>query len=190
MALRVFILLLAAASAGAAPAEATLPAPINTEKRAIEARFHQAEQACRERFQVTACVDEAKAQRRSALAVLRAQQSRMDDDRRRRRAAERLQSIEDKRGEAEARVPASAASAPAPRASSPPAPVVKHNRVGSADGGAPAAAHRATEAGIRRQQAEHERARIAQHVAQAKNVAPLPAPGASAGNAGAVAPPR
>ena len=192
--MRALILLLALANIAATPYEAVERARIQAEKRALEAQFQQTEQACRENFQVTVCVDAAKAQRRSALASLREQQTRLDDDDRRRRAAERLQAIDKKRSAIGARPPASAASAAAPSSTSasasasasarptaaaPPAASTTRRRAG--DGGAAAASKRASAAQTRLQQAEKERLKIAQRVAAAKKgVAPLPVPAASA----------
>ena len=166
-------------------------AQIAAERRAVEVRFHQTEQACRERFGVTACVEQAKAERRSALAGLRERQMRLDDADRRRRAAERLEAIEAKRSEAASRPAAAPASAAASRAAtgaghgSGPAARTPANGQAAAQR---AAAQRAAAADVRRQQAASERDKIAQRVKQRaeqhKNAAPLPPPASAASTAG------
>ena len=172
------LLVLAAASATAAPHEAAERARIQADKRSVETRFQQAEQGCREQFAVTACVDEAKVQRRTSLADLRERQTRLNDDDRRRRAAERLQVINKKRGEVAAR-PASAAAGAAevaaPSVIKPRAASGSRSHPAPIDGGAQAATRRAQAAEIRHQQAEKDRAKIERRKLQAKKVvAPLP----------------
>ena len=168
----------AAAGAAAAPNESTERARIQSARRNVEAQFQQATQDCRVQFAVTACVDEAKAQRRASLADLRAQQVKLDDEDRRRRAAERVQGIDQKRSE-KAALAASASAATAavvaPKVTKPRAPSPSHSHPAPIDGGAQAAARRAQAAEVRRQEAEKEQTKIAQRLAQRKKVvAPLP----------------
>ena len=76
---------------------------IEAERAAIEARWRAAEAECRTQFVVTACIDEAKSQRRAALAVQREAQLKLDDVERRERAAARLDELARKRAEAQSR---------------------------------------------------------------------------------------
>ena len=186
--LRGVMLGLAAASALAAPNETAERARIRADRRNVETQLQQTEQGCRGRFAVTACVEEAKVQRRASLAKLREQQVKLDDDDRRRRAAERLQTIDRKRDEKAAQAAsASAASADevARKVTTPRAPSASRSHPAPIDGGAQAAARRAQVAERRHQEAEKERAKIARRLTQRKKiVAPLPpAVGSSAASA-------
>lgn len=107
-----FLLMLLAATAATAAAAATTSAfaaeptraGIETERRAIEARWLEAQAACRQRFAETACVDEAKNERRKSLAVQRDAQLRLDDIERKQRANDRRASLAQKQAEAASRV--------------------------------------------------------------------------------------
>ena len=69
---------------------------ISRDRAAAEARFDAARRRCELQFVVTACLDEARAERRSRLEQLQREQSVLDDAERRQRAAARLRSIEDR----------------------------------------------------------------------------------------------
>jgi hypothetical protein len=66
---------------------------IAAERAQAETAYAQREQACRERFVVTSCVDEAKRERRRTLERLRQQEAVLDEGLRKQRAAERLEDI-------------------------------------------------------------------------------------------------
>jgi hypothetical protein len=88
------------ASAGpAGAASASEQHRIAAERAAAEARFAARERECRTRFIVTACIDEAKSERRDALDKLRARQLGADEVRRRERAAERQSELAAKAAE-------------------------------------------------------------------------------------------
>ena len=81
--------LAAALPARAAGADDAERHRIAEERAAIEARYVARERECRDRFVVTSCVDDAKAERRHALDALRARQLKLDEEQRRARTAER-----------------------------------------------------------------------------------------------------
>ena len=110
----------AAASAGSATpvALADERARIAQERNAVDARFSSRERECRQRFIVTSCVDDAKAERRLALDRLRARQLAVDEARRHERADERRAELADKAAEDARRESARAAHAAASAASS------------------------------------------------------------------------
>jgi len=92
------LILLLALAAGAAhaidPAEERAERQrIAAERAQAHAAYAQREQACRERFIVTSCLDEAKRERRQALERLRQQEAVLDEGQRKQRAAERLEDI-------------------------------------------------------------------------------------------------
>ena len=66
------------------------------EKRAVERRFAAEEVACRERFTVSACLEEVRRAKRKALADVDARQIALDDAERQRRAQARQARIERK----------------------------------------------------------------------------------------------
>lgn len=181
--------LLAAFTAGAATAEDATAARqrLAAERSAIETRYRTEEATCRERFAVTPCIEQAKAQRREALTKVREQELRWDDLDRKQRAETRQRAIAGKRAEAAARA-ASAASAPvagraAPRAplvASAPAPVATPASRPPLDGGPQAAAERALKAQQRHKDAAARAERIRQREAErakgGKKAAPLPEP--------------
>ncbi len=179
-------LLLAAGAAAAADLDVRAERErISRERAAAESRYAADEAACRTRFVVTACVDEAKARRREALGVLKSQELVLDEQERRRRAAARLEAIEAKQREAAARPPLPAQPAPvireaasAPAARPQPAPS-EAERAARAHDEALRAQRRTEAAEQRRQQAADDRARIAEREAQRrakakKPVTPLP----------------
>jgi hypothetical protein len=101
-------------------------ARIARERSAVEARFRSREDECRQRFIVTSCLDDAKAERRQAIDKLRARKMVVDEARRHERADERRAELADKaaedaRRESEraAHAAASAGSEPAARSGRP-----------------------------------------------------------------------
>jgi hypothetical protein len=155
---------------------------IEAERGQLEARFAAEDAACRERFEVTRCVDEVKARRREALGRLRQQELRLADAERRQRAAARMQAIEAKRIDAESRPPAPPQPAPVLRRVQPPraSAVEPHDARRHDAQEAIAAAQRASAAGTRRAAAADDRSRIAERESQrdseARKSAPLPLP--------------
>ncbi|GAB1389345.1 MAG: hypothetical protein AMXMBFR78_05200 [Rubrivivax sp.] len=81
----------AAAASGSASADAAAPPRqrLAEEKAAVEARYEREAAACGQRFAVNDCLDQARRQRRQALAALRAQEQALDAQQRQQRAAER-----------------------------------------------------------------------------------------------------
>ena len=69
---------------------------ISAERQHAEDRFAAEQRACRARFVVNNCLDEARARRRAALADLRRQETSISDAERRRKAAERVQGHDDR----------------------------------------------------------------------------------------------
>ncbi len=95
---------------------------IELERQAIEARWRQAQAACEQRFAVTSCSNEAKSERRTALAVQREAELRLDDAERQQRARARRDSLAQKQADAASRVaPAAPAKASQARAAARPA---------------------------------------------------------------------
>jgi hypothetical protein len=179
--LHVILALLLVGSSALAQDPATERRRIDAERRQVEARFAAEDAACRERFEVTSCVDEVKARRREALAGLRQQELLLDDAERRKRASARMQAIEAKRIEAESRPPAPPQPAPVLRRPLPPGAAASSREQRRHDAQeATAAAQRASAAATRRAAAADDRARIAERESQrasdAKKSAPLPLP--------------
>ena len=180
--LQFFLALLLAGSGAQAQDAATERRRIDAERRQIEARFSAEDAACRQRFEVTSCVDEVKARRREALAGLRQQELLLADAERRKRAAARMQAIEVKRIEAESRPPAPPQPAPVLRRPLPPSAAAAASREARHQDAqeAVAAAQRASAAATRRAAAAEDRSRIAeresQRASEARKSAPLPVP--------------
>lgn len=165
-------------------AQADDRARIATEKRAVEARHAEAQARCAERFAVNACLDDARAQRRQALAALRSQELALDEAERKRRAADRMQAIERKRAEAAA-LPASELGAGpvlrAPRVAGPqPVPPAASRPQALRAAEEAEAARRAAAAERVREDAARDRERIEQRQAerqqQGRTSQPLPVP--------------
>ncbi|MDT7835491.1 hypothetical protein [Aquabacterium sp. OR-4] len=173
---------------------------IGRERQAVQARFDQAQRDCAGRFQVNACLDGARAERRQALDRLHREQVVLDDARRRTRAAERLQGQQRRQREREAQAalaasagaaaasapalrPGSAASAPA-RARDAAAPAPSTSASASASATAARQVARAAAHQRRKQQAarhaEAVRQRNAEQDARQPPAAGLPIPGGSA----------
>lgn len=174
---------------------------IERDRQAAQARYGQAETECAQRFQVTACLEAARAERRQTLDRLRRELAVLDDARRRARAAERLQGQQRRQREREAqamlstpREPARAASAPAATGADAAASAAPVRRKAETAAAAPAAsaasashaAQAAAHARRERQAEQHAqavRARNAAHDAKKPPAAGLPVPGAASGPA-------
>jgi len=118
----VALLALAAALASHARAAESEQSRINQERAEIEATYSERERACRDRFVVTSCIDDAKRDRRRGLDALRARQLKLDEESRRERTAARRAELaakasEDARREQERAARAASAPADAPLAS-------------------------------------------------------------------------
>jgi len=130
------------APARAAAAEDAERHRIAEERAAIEARYAARSRECRDRFVVTSCVDDAKAERRHGLDALRARQLKLDEERRRTRTAERSAELAAKAADdakREQERASRAASAPAPR--EPHALAPRHEKAASSAASARALAH-------------------------------------------------
>ena len=96
---------LLASAVGASAVEAGAPAlrdRLRGERAHAEAQYTEAEHACRARFAVSGCLQNAGARRREALTRLRQQDVEIDTAERRERAAARRARIEAKTGAASA----------------------------------------------------------------------------------------
>lgn len=173
------------ASAEAAEARAQIQAA----RRVIEERHAAAQRECRDRFAVTACLDDAGARRRAELAPLREQELRIDETERQARAGQRRAAIAAKQAAAASRpaAPAAAAATPAARAASGAASAPQRPRVRLREhtaAQAAEAAERARAAEQRRKEARLTQERIARRLAElaAKGQKPqsLPPPDAPA----------
>jgi colicin import membrane protein len=174
-------------AAGPSGEQASAPrtrADIVARQRTLKAEFDEEERACRQRFVVTACVDDVRTRRRAALAPLRDAELRLEEAERRQQAEVRRAAVAEKqRAQAERGpepAPARAASAAAPQ---PRSPWRVPSIAARSDEAASAAAARAQASQRRQAQAEAAQARIAKRQAeQAKKgqaAAPLPAPEAA-----------
>ena len=180
---------------------------IARERAALEARFTESEAACQSRFAVTDCVNDAKAERREALAPLRRQAIALDDAQRKQRAAQRQENVRKKLSEARAperevvvRGAAAAASQPAAATSDEPASAPpreskqkaapKPNPARTPKAAPPAADRRAAEAQAQARLEERRRAaqahreaverRNAERALSGKRADPLPLPASAA----------
>jgi hypothetical protein len=160
---------------------------IARERAEASARFEARRHECHQRFAVTSCVDEARAEHRRTLISLRRQEAALDEAQRRQRAADRLAAIEEKqRAERErASAPAAQRSEPTVRVSPP-----RKARGAAAPASAPASAPdrsaeearqrerfeaRQREAQVHREQVERRRQ---QRDESGKSSPPLPDPAA------------
>jgi hypothetical protein len=73
------------------------------ERAAVDALYLEREAACQRRFAVTDCVNDAKKERRAALAPLRRLGAALDDAQRKQRAAQRQEDVRRKTENAQAR---------------------------------------------------------------------------------------
>jgi colicin import membrane protein len=211
-----------ASAAAATPAQrdAEERRQITRERDAAEAKYAERERDCQQRFIVTSCLDEAKAERRQAIDKLRERQIVLDEARRHERSETRQAELQEKAAE-DARRESARAGAAASSASAPAhgRPLEAHPSASMAAGGAPH--DRAHPSGIggtsppqesatlREQHEEASRAaydarqaeaaehrqqalqRSAERAAEKPPAAPLPVPApASAASAAAPAPAR
>ena len=178
-------LLLACSAAGSAD---DLRERIAAERRIIDARSTAEQRACRERFAVTACLDQARARRRADLAPLRERELALDDAERQARAEERRAAVAAKQAAAASRPAAAPLARPVKVPASAPAP--QQRAATPRDQGA-LQAHHAAEAAARARAAERRREaarqtqeriarRLAEKAAQGKKADPLPMPEAAA----------
>ncbi|MEO8079023.1 MAG: hypothetical protein ABI641_00740 [Caldimonas sp.] len=100
-----------AAVAATADPQADAQRRIASERSAAEARFRQQERACRERFVVMSCIDDAKRERRRTIDRLRSEQVTIDATRRHERAELRRAALQQKAAEEATRGAASDSSA-------------------------------------------------------------------------------
>lgn len=98
---------------------------ISAERKRLEAAFAAEEAQCRERFAVTACVDDVRQRRRAALASPRAQELALDDADRLQRAQVRREAVARKQKEAAERPVVAPEPQREPRLPPPPAPLAE-----------------------------------------------------------------
>lgn len=174
---------------------------IAAERREADRRFDAARRQCEQRFAVTACLEDARSERRRVLDRLADEQAALDEAQRRTRAAERLRSIQAKTAAAPA-AHGPAASAPAARVLAASAPVATtalpmSAAPSSSGASAPIARARASgtapQAAARHRQAQQAREhdaqvhreavirRNAERDARKPPAAPLPVPSAPSG---------
>jgi len=118
------LLLLSGVAARAEPPDVAAERQrIEAARAAAEQRYAERERECRQRFAVTACIDDAQRERRATLGALRREQNVLDEGQRQARAAERREELD-----LRARTDAERASAAArsPRAASGGAPEQPH----------------------------------------------------------------
>ncbi len=180
---------------GAAPADDRSRERIAAERREADRRFDAARLQCEQRFAVTACLEDARSERRRVLDRLASEEAALDEVQRRARAAERLRAIQSKTDKAPRGV-APAASAPEPRvrarkpqraaSAALPSPVSPDAAEPSrAPGASPQAAerHRQAQQAREREAQVHREAvtrRNAERDARKPPAAPLPLPSAPA----------
>ena len=163
---------------------------IQADRQRLEAQFDAEQATCRERFVVTACVDDVRLRRRAALAVPRARELALDDSERQSRAQARRQAVREKQlraAEASARAPVVAASVVQRPARAAPASVARAASAAPAHDAAAEAARHVEASQGRRERATKTQQRIdgrqAERARKGQVPAPLPLPlpgGASA----------
>lgn len=167
--------------------EASERARIGRERAEAQARFEQRQRECAQRFAITPCVEEARAEHRQTMIQLRRQEGVLDEAQRKQRAAARLAAIEEKQR-------AEAQRSPVPRASQPVAPMqVRPPRAPASAPRAAAAPASAADAAQKEQRKraqfearqreakahrEESQRRRAERAAAGKASAPLPDPAA------------
>ena len=167
--------------------EASERARISRERAEAQIRFEQRQRECAQRFAVTPCVEEARAEHRQATIQLRRQEAVLDEAQRRQRAAARLAAIEEKRrAEAQRSATPRPARSAAPMQVRPPrAPASAARAAAPAASGAETAQQeqrkrtqfeaRQREARLHREESQRRRA---EREAAGKASAPLPDPAA------------
>jgi len=192
------LLLAATAAVGAQDNAAAERARIARERAEVEARAKAAEAACAREFAVSACLRQARAERRAAVQQLDRQRSLLDEAQRKQRAAERVARIRE-RQEAAARESVKPQVEVRARSEKVPPPETSASAIAAVEAGqaqraqqAAAAASAADAKAAQRAQATSERARQArahQEAVEARNreraakkvpAPPLPVPSAPA----------
>jgi hypothetical protein len=168
--------------------EAAERSRIARERAEAQARFEQRQRECAQRFAVTPCVEEARAEHRQAMLQLRRQEGVLDEAQRKQRAAARLAAIEEKRRAEQARAaePRAGRAPAAPLQVKPPRQGAAAARPASAPASEPGAAAREQrkrarfEARQRDAQAHREEAerRSAERESKGRAGSPLPDPAA------------
>jgi len=181
-----------AASSQAADQNGVERARIREERAQAQRLYEERARACDERFAVTSCLEEARAQRREAMDRLRHEEFVLDNAKRKQRAAERTKRIREKQIEHESKpsplVVRERTEAPAKRAAktSPPAASggASHASSTSHISDEQARRNRAAFEAKQKQAAEHRaevEQRSAERLQKTKPTASLPVPkGASA----------
>ena len=106
------LLALAAASVQAQAGDANADLErIAAQRAAVEKRFEEEQKACRARFAVTDCIQQARRERNAALSDLRRQEIAVNEAERRRKAAEHQKELEERAAERGRKAAAAASSA-------------------------------------------------------------------------------
>jgi colicin import membrane protein len=92
----VLVLFLSGAQAADDPAQRAELDRIRRDREQVDVQFTERERECRQRFLVTACIEDAKRDRREAMERLRQQQAAVEEVQRKQRAAQRIQDIHSK----------------------------------------------------------------------------------------------
>jgi colicin import membrane protein len=115
---------------------------IARERSEATARHDRQRRECEQRFAVTACVDEARAEHRQTMMQLRRQEALLDEAQRKQRAAQRLAEIEQKTRQERSAAPGAQLQASAVQPRKPRLPAVAASRpaaLASAASASPAA---------------------------------------------------
>lgn len=155
----VFLGALVLALAPARADEAAERERIARERSEATARHDQARRECEQRFAVTACVDEARAEHRQTMMRLRRQEALLDGAQRKQRAAQRLAEIEQNTRQERGVAPRAQAQASAAQPRQPRTPAAAASRPGTSASAAAASAAAASSS-ERRAGEERSRARF------------------------------
>lgn len=163
---------------------------LRRQRQAIEADYTRREEACRQQFVVTPCLDKLRVSKQQALEGVRAQEDAFDAAERLKRAEAQKRRLAEKAQAAEGRAPAKAASAPAAREARPPAPRAVLPRSAKAPAAPASSADRRAQAQQKRADFEARQREIQAHRAEVekrnaerakrKGATPLPVPASSA----------
>ena len=163
-------------------------AELRAERNRLTEAFSKEERACSLQFLVTACQDEVRARRREALAPVRERELRLDEAERQAKTEQRRRAIAAKQALA-ASQPAARPAPPVRVRSSALAASVPTREPRQQDNGdrASAAASRARELEVQRQQAVQAQHRVdrreAERLAAGRKAVPLPTPAQAASSA-------
>ena len=178
----------------AAADEAAQRQQLAAERRAADSRFQQAQADCRQRFALNACIDDARAAHRRALAGVKERERVLDEGQRRQRALDRQTAIDRRQQVAEERPPEPDAR-PLARGASAARPSARREgdarrardaAVAQAKAAERAAAARKLQAAIEADQARIKE-RLAKREAQGRKAQPLPSPASASATASASA---